>query len=154
MKKLRVVWRAGPISSNWPRPIPSNWDKNSFSPFERRDVHAAVAEGETDFVPFIGLTATAAATWLRAGGGNLDGSGALVTVRNLSNRLILVRGVSGCFHCQGLDWGCSGSFFLCARVPRIVGTRNFHLAVNLGTLFDCKSKRRDITANVTCASYF
>src|SRR5258708_6760611 len=133
--------------------MPSNWDKNYFSPSKTGDVHARVVEGDPDFVPLIGLAVTAAATWLRAGG-SLEGSGALVAVRNLSNRLILVRGVSGRFHCQRLDWFCSGSFFLCARIPRIVGTRNFHLALNLGTLFDCKPKRRDVTANVTGASYF
>jgi len=36
IKKLRVVCQAGPKSSNVPRPRPSRFHKNSFSPFETR----------------------------------------------------------------------------------------------------------------------
>src|SRR5258708_15335017 len=105
MKKVIVVCRAGPRSSRWPRPIPSNCQRNSFRPFESRDTRGTTpGVGPAPlFVAFTGEAATAAAARpcedVTAGPGTL---GPLL-VRNLSNKLILVLHICTGFHRQGLD---------------------------------------------------
>src|SRR5882762_4016971 len=155
MKKVMVVCRAGPRSSKWPRPIPSNWHRNSLRPLESRDtrgITVGLAPGPALAVFFTGEAATAAATRpcedVTAGPGTFW----LLPVRNLSNRLILVRHVCTGFHRQGLDRRGAGRFFMSAGVAGIFAFRDLYFAVNLRSLFDGNSKRGDVAANVASAS--
>src|ERR1700704_5627387 len=105
MKKVIVVCRAGPKSSRWPRPMPSNWHRNSFRPLESRNARGT----RLGFVPdpvFIAFTCradAAVATRPRADANVGLGKFWLLPLRNLSNRLISIRTVTAGFHGQWLE---------------------------------------------------
>src|ERR1700682_5733375 len=152
MKKVIVVCRADPRSRSCPRPIPSKWDKNSFSPLEMRDARGT--NPGPAFAAFTGEGATAVATWSRAGAIPCRGIPSAFPVRNLPNRLILVRYFSPGLHRQGLDRRCRGGFFVGASAPCIVTAHDFHFAVNLSSLFDGNTERLDVATNVAGAPHF
>src|ERR1700675_1004263 len=135
-----VVCRADPRSRRWPRPIPSNWHRNSFNPFESRFTCEAALDPV--FVTFTGAAATADATCTRGDAIPCRGRGAPWSVRNLSNKLILIGRVCARLHGHGLERRRAGRFLVSVGAPRILSADDSHFAVNFRSLFDGKAKRR------------
>src|ERR1700737_5111072 len=109
MKNVIVVCRADPKSSRWPRPIPSVWPKNSFRPFDSRDVRGATPGPA--FVELAGEADIAGATRPCEADIPCWGSGWPLPLRNLLNRLISICCVYAGFHRQRLDRRFARRFF-------------------------------------------
>src|ERR1700722_1594069 len=147
MKKVIVVWRAGPRSSKCPRPIPSSCQRNSFRPLDWRAEFSATAEPAGDIAE--SATATVAVELDFAGDDGRGGSGGSWPGRGFPKKFILVGVFSACFHGHRLGHGCGTPVGLCSRasVLRAVLADDFHLAVHLRAFSNGNSRGGNIAAD-------
>src|ERR1035437_2870516 len=142
------------MSSKWPRPIPSSWNKDSFNPLERRPGRG-VDTGTAVERPVLATPMAGAACMAVCDEPCRDGS-EILPDRILLNRLILIGHFSARLHGYGLrNRGCRGSRFRCGTcILRFIGACDFHLAVHLRALFNRDAAGQDVTANFSGAPDF
>src|ERR1019366_4324010 len=154
MKNVIVVCLAGPRSSKWPRPIPSSCNKNSFSPLESRLLRETTSGPAGEVLTFVAVIDVGAYTF--TGAVLRRGIPGLFPARNVLNRLILVRYVTGRFRRYRLQSPRHGTCSLCCApvAMGILGVGNLHLAMDLRAFFDGNPDCHNISADFPGAPDF